>query len=56
MKPVMTRAHVILLMPKVFNITSLIFCAAPDSATSLPIMAPNNSIISKEPSVSPIPF
>ena len=43
-------------IPKVFTSPSVIFCAAPLSATCFPSIAPRLRIITRKPKVFPIPF
>ena len=55
-KPVSIKAQEMYLVPEILNNTELICWAAPDSAISLPDIAPKSSTIRMDPTVSPIPF
>ena len=54
--PVSMTAHRVFFTPKISIIRVVICCAAPLSATCFPNIAPKPRIITKKPSVFPIPF
>lgn len=54
--PVSTIAILTWLMPNLAIMVSAIWLAAPESTMSLPITAPNTTMIARDPSVEPKPF